>query len=319
MINIRYHVVSLTAVFLALAIGVAMGTGFLNKATVDQLRKQINGAESGIKQANADKAAVEDQVKRFEASDAALLAEGERLMGNQLDGVPVLVVANENIDATSLDELRTLLLTAGADLRGTLTVTDQLRLDAGDDQALADILGADQPSRPVLQSALTTSFASVLSQAADRAADSRAPAPPLVQKLIDGKYLSYEAADSGDGTAATVLAGGGYRYVFASGADPRVPDAEFLLPVLANLAKEGPAPAVLASAAVGDDAEATRTASVGAVRGNTSLRDDISTVDDLERLTGLVATVWAVDDLSADVHGHYGIGPGAQSELPGGR
>ena len=48
MINLRYHIVSITAVFLALGIGVVMGTSFLGKATVDQLKTQISRAESRI-------------------------------------------------------------------------------------------------------------------------------------------------------------------------------------------------------------------------------------------------------------------------------
>ena len=48
MINLRYHIVSIIAVFLALAIGVVMGTSFLGKATVDQLKTQISRAESRI-------------------------------------------------------------------------------------------------------------------------------------------------------------------------------------------------------------------------------------------------------------------------------
>ena len=315
MINIRYHIVSLTAVFLALAIGVAMGTGFLNKATVDQLRKQIAGAERGIEQANTERAAAEGEVKRYQDSDAALFASSGLLIGDRVKGVPILVVANENIDSDSLDRLRILLSISGADLRGTLTVTDRLRLDAGDDDTLAALVGGTSPSRPVLQSALTTAFAKLLGEAAVRPTDSNATAPELVQQLIDAKYLGYQPPSEGiDSTS--VLAGGGYRYVFASGPDPRVPDSEFLLPVLANLAKDGPAPVVAVSAAVGDQAEATRTTWVGAIRDDTDLRDEISTVDDLERFTGLLATVLALDDLVADGRGHYGIGTGSQSELP---
>ncbi len=315
MINIRYHIVSLTAVFLSLAIGVAMGTGFLNKATVSQLKKQIAGAEKGITQANQDRAAAQSQVKRFEASDAALVAGSAALVGGKLERIPVLVIANENIDEDSLDQLKTMLQNADADVRGILTVTDRLRLDAGDDSGLADILGTSTTSRPVVQSVLTTAFSDVLNQAADRAVDSKAPAPALVQQLISGKYLAFQSP--GDGVDSTsLLAGGGYRYVFASGPDPRVPDEEFLLPVLATMATKGPAPVVAVSAAVGTEAEATRTTWVGAIRDDTDLRNEVSTVDDLERFTGLLTTVLALDDLGTATRGHYGIGTGSQSELP---
>ena len=41
MINFRYHVVSLTAVFLALAIGLVVGTAALNGPVADSLKEQV--------------------------------------------------------------------------------------------------------------------------------------------------------------------------------------------------------------------------------------------------------------------------------------
>ncbi len=42
MINFRYHVVSLTAVFLALAIGLVVGTAALNGPVADSLNNTVN-------------------------------------------------------------------------------------------------------------------------------------------------------------------------------------------------------------------------------------------------------------------------------------
>ncbi|CAN5782658.1 copper transporter MctB [soil metagenome] len=316
MINLRYHVVSLTAVFLALAIGVAMGTGFLNKATVDQLRTQISKAEGGIKATNEKNADLQSQIDRDAAARQALFASAPRLVADDLRDVPVLVVASENIDQDSLDQIGLLLGAAGADQRGVLTITDRLRLDAGDDEELATVLGTTGQSRAVVQSGLTTAVAADLRKAADRSTASDAVAPGLVQKLIEGNYLGFEAP-SDDVESTSVLAGGGYRFLFVSGPDPRTPDADFLLPVLSAMAAEGPTRSVLVSAAVGEDAEATRTASVGAVRGDTDLRDEISTVDDAESVYGQLATIWALDDVATGLYGHYGVGAGSQAELPG--
>ena len=44
MINFRYHVVSLTAVFLALALGLVVGTAALNGPLSDSLRDQVTAA-----------------------------------------------------------------------------------------------------------------------------------------------------------------------------------------------------------------------------------------------------------------------------------
>ena len=42
MINLRYHIVSLTAVFLAIGIGLTLGSTFLDRATVDNLNGQLD-------------------------------------------------------------------------------------------------------------------------------------------------------------------------------------------------------------------------------------------------------------------------------------
>ena len=49
MINFRFHLVSLVAVFLALAVGVVMGYGVLGQPTVETLENRIDTVE-----ANAD-------------------------------------------------------------------------------------------------------------------------------------------------------------------------------------------------------------------------------------------------------------------------
>jgi hypothetical protein len=321
-INLRYHIVSLTAVFLALAIGVAVGTTFLNKATVDQLNRQIRSAERGIEDTNARNTELRRDAERADQADEAFTAAAGRLLDGELTDAPVLVVASEGVDTGSLDRLRQALVEAGADLRGTVTVTDRLRLDRIDDEdlaTLAEVVKAPLATRAELQARAVDAFATALGEAADRSAGSTASAPALVQRMIDADLLSFQAPDDDTIDATTVLAGGGYRYVVVSGPDPRTPDADFLLPVLRDLAADGPVPAVLASAAVGAEAESTRTVSVGPVRQDTLLRDEVSTVDDLEQFHGLVATVYALADLADGRHGHYGFGDGAVPDLPEGR
>src|SRR5207237_9891670 len=52
MINFRFHIVSLIAVFLALALGIVMGATVVNRAIVDRLNSRIDTVE---KNANARK------------------------------------------------------------------------------------------------------------------------------------------------------------------------------------------------------------------------------------------------------------------------
>ena len=46
MINLRYHIVSIVAVFLALGIGVALGSSFVDGFVVETLRRNVDSLEA---------------------------------------------------------------------------------------------------------------------------------------------------------------------------------------------------------------------------------------------------------------------------------
>ncbi len=96
MINFRYHIVSLTAVLLALGIGLMLGTTFLDQATVDALKDRQAELESDVRRTNdrnSDQAAVIDEYER----EASAFSEqiGERLFSGILRNDPVLVIATK--------------------------------------------------------------------------------------------------------------------------------------------------------------------------------------------------------------------------------
>ena len=61
MINLRYHIISIVAVFLALGIGLALGSTFVDTILVNELEDQVNEFE-------ADR---EEAVKQKDAAVAA--------------------------------------------------------------------------------------------------------------------------------------------------------------------------------------------------------------------------------------------------------
>jgi hypothetical protein len=139
MINLRYHIVSLTAVFLALAIGVLLGGTYLDKYTVDQLDQSITNAEERIRETRAENDRLRGEVGDAQARNQALIGGGtSTLFADNLTDVPVLVVAAEGADETSRRNLVQVLNASGAEFRGTVTVTGRIDLD--DDQ-VADLAG----------------------------------------------------------------------------------------------------------------------------------------------------------------------------------
>ncbi|MCU1449663.1 MAG: hypothetical protein JWP02_1833, partial [Acidimicrobiales bacterium] len=139
MLNLRYHVVSLVAVFLALGIGVVMGSTVISKVTVDQLNKRQDSLEASVRNTRHDNDQLAAQLRTWER----FADQGRtRMLVGQLRNIPVLVVGVQGIDRKPVDALRSQLLVAGANLEGTVWLNDKLNLHSqGDTNALAAALG----------------------------------------------------------------------------------------------------------------------------------------------------------------------------------
>ena len=138
MINLRYHIVSITAVFLALGIGLTLGSTFLDRVTVDTLKAQLDDVEAQVDQTNSDNEALRNRVDDFEERDDALSsALPERLLTGRLDAVPVLVVATRGTAEPAVQGAIEAVESAGADVAGTWWLTDRWALD--DEEEVADL------------------------------------------------------------------------------------------------------------------------------------------------------------------------------------
>lgn len=128
MINFRYHVVSLTAVLFALAAGVVLGAGFLDRSDSD--------AESG--------AAVSDSaVRSFESGYAARTVP--LLADDVLASRTVLLVSTPGVRADDVKGVQQTLEQAGATISGQVELTSKL-LDPGGRQfadGVAEKAGAE--------------------------------------------------------------------------------------------------------------------------------------------------------------------------------
>ena len=152
MINIRYHIVSITAVFLALGLGVALGSTFLDGATVDVLERNIKSAENRISATNAENDRLNDQLdKSKERDDSLTLVGSESLLAGELTDVPVLVIAAPGVESGDVDVLATMLERSDADFRGTLQLTDKLDFTGGPDSDLASDLALTSPDLATLK------------------------------------------------------------------------------------------------------------------------------------------------------------------------
>lgn len=309
MINFRYHIVSLIAVFLALGIGVIMGTSVIDRAVVDRLERQQEGLQADVDEVQAENNRLRDELREERDAARQLAEEGGELLNGTLVDVPVVLIGPRGAEADGFDDLVSLVEQAGADIRGTFWLTDRFALD--DDEERRDLAAAldfrPDASAGTLRSAAINRIALALRGSGD-----------VLVPLREAGFLDYEAPEGADGDVLPLVAPG-TRVVAVSDPGAAVPDRQLMLPLVRTLADVGLELPALPVLAVGDspgEGEEQVGSFVARIRDDEQLASRVSSVDDLEDFAGRLAAVLALGDLGAGRTGHYGRGPGAQRLLP---
>jgi hypothetical protein len=141
-INFRFHLISLVAVFLALGVGVAMGASFVDRATVDTLRGRVDDLADGYRRRGDELDATKAQLTESDTQAAALAGEASEALATRLKSQPVVVVATDGVPGEVLESTRTSLAAAGAPLSGVVRLQPALSLqDEGVLRRVRDRLG----------------------------------------------------------------------------------------------------------------------------------------------------------------------------------
>lgn len=303
MVSFRFHIVSLTAIFLALALGTAIGATVVDRATVDLLQDQLGNVERRADDIAAENRRLDNEISFLDR--AVKQGEAEFVRG-RLAGVPVLLITVEGSSPAALEALREAVVDAGAQLQGTLTFTERMRLDSDDHlDALATIL-ATPPSRA------ETVRRATLQRLAQRATDPAAE--NLLPALRDSAFVSFEAP-TGSALDLATLPVPETRFLVVSDGDPAVPNSDLATPLVGMLAGTGRVVAADLSA-VALEAPGPRAAFAGAMRVEAAVAGRVSTVDNAAEAQGRVAVILALADIGAGRFGHYGRGPRASRALP---
>ena len=316
MINFRYHLVSIIAVFLALGVGIIMGTAVIDRAVVDRLERQQDDLDRRIEDVRSENGQLRSELRDERDAAQQLADEGSQiLLDGTLSGTPVLVVGVRGVEIAGLDDLLVLLTRAQADYRGTLWLTDRFRVDDDEERRdLAEALGMrPDATAGALRSAAITRVSDALRTPTSPGPD---PAAAVLPALREAGFLDYDAPEGVPSDSFAAFAGA--RIVVMSGVDAPVPDKQLMVPfarALVEARAERTAAAVLAVS--GQPAETAETDTfLGPIRENHDIGDHLSTVDDIDDFAGRLASVLALADLGIGRFGHYGRGPGAQRLLP---
>lgn len=306
MVSFRFYLVSVVAIFLALAVGITMGATVIDKATVSALHRSIREADA---QARGDQAAANLANGQLDAANKAVAAAHNSLVAERLVDVPVIVVGVRGSDQGQITALRDTIAAAGADVEGTVWLTGKFTFSKPDDLvALTSALGLSATTPPD-QVRLTA-----LSRLATAWSGSEVASP-----MADLKSLGYIQYDQGSIKDPTLLPGAGARFVVAAPAQPDVPDDQVAIPFTQQLARLFPLRVVAAEQgikAAGKQPD-VREVFVGPLRSNDlGVNTKLSTVDDIEDPWGQAAVVYALHNLAADKSGHYGIGAHRDAPFP---
>jgi hypothetical protein len=101
LINFRFHLISLIAVFLALAVGVVMGYGVLGQPTVDTLQSRIDTVEARANKIKAENGELRADNKRLAQSMASV---GEFAVTSRLANKAMVPVAVRGVDESEVVE-----------------------------------------------------------------------------------------------------------------------------------------------------------------------------------------------------------------------
>jgi hypothetical protein len=303
-INFRYHVVSLTAVFLALAIGLVVGTAALNGPLSDNLHADVNALRKQNQQYRDQVNHLNEETNRQEqfATETA-----PYVLAGKLTGRRVLVLSMQS-GTKYVDDVVKDLQVAGAKITGRVEVEDRFFDPASTDELL-DIPNLSRPPSvahlPTNSNGVETStalLAAVLLDNSPSVPDD--PRRTVVTAYTSGhQYLIVTGQVTGPAEAVVFVSGSPYVDRDAAKKNAAV------VTMIAGLDQAGPI--VVAGAGAGGDGNA-----LAQVRGDPALTKTVSTVDNVSTSQGQVTTALALAEQIGTHAGHYGVDAGANALVP---
>jgi hypothetical protein len=293
MISWRYHLISIVAVFLALGLGLLMGTALLNDRLVENLRARTESAQQRLdeqEERNSRLSTFAQQVLPFVTED--------RLLGQD-----VVIVTYQGADEGAVADARRALDSAGADIQAILALQQSLSADSASEQrTLSELL--EIPAGATRETIVSTAAAAL----AERLAAGPVPGP--AEEDLLGKLLSegFVVAVDPELDTTTGIGGADQSMVFVAGStadgEPDVADA--FMPLIDEIIQRG---AVLV---VGERTTST-TGVVTSIRENADVVGPLVTVDDIDLPEGAAALVLGLERaIATGQGGDYGFGQGAQ-------
>jgi len=227
MINFRFHVVSLIAIFLALALGVVIGAGVIDRGVVGTLNSRLDAVEAKSNRISKENDALSSRNQQLEGAigDLQPFAVSGRLVGDDVGVIAVRGVDGDHTTATIAA-----LQQADATVSGTLWLEDKWKLATDDDvKALQTALGTSTKNKTTLRAEAWRQLADRLSAPTGGGTDASSDVLAVLQ---DAGFLGFDGVGS-----ATIVdyPGRGAGIVLVVGNEASVPANTVVIPAATAL------------------------------------------------------------------------------------
>jgi hypothetical protein len=315
-IDFRYHLISIIAVFLALGVGILMGSLVLEDRLVRDIRNRLNS----IEQRNGElQAQVEELTGQIEADEGFARIARDYLIAGELQGEQIVMFTYERTDGGLMDQMRAAVEEAGGTVAATIEATEKLRLEtpAERDQlalALSSSASATNELLRELGGELGDDASTVASDGETmRETTPNSQAGPaaraldgLIADLTDAGFLNVDRPADDE---PLIPPASDFLVVGGAEDEPPFPLAPFTVALSNGLAADG-APVLAAESSTSSWGMVTM------LRADGDAQDAVTTVDQAESISGSIAVVLALEQAEDGIVGrHYGIAPDAASGI----
>lgn len=320
MINFRYHVVSIVAVFLALAIGIVLGSTELHGTVLDRLDSLSTNLKNDLTNAHAANSVLQHQV---DVGEAYATASAPRVIGGLLAGQKVVLVVAPGAPGNVVSGVSAALKLADATVTGQVSLQPLVFDPSASNQSFLSTLVstlASTPARPpngsplaqaswLLGSAiLTKNDPSPGSQSGSQSGKSSGTSgASVLSGYAQAGLLNVTSGQPGADPATLAV-------VVTPSAAPADGDSDSTDQGLVTLATELNT-AGLGTVVVGSTTGSVAGSAINALRAS-SAATQISTVDNADTEIGQITTVQALfEALGSQKAGSYGV-DGAGAAVP---
>lgn len=314
MINLRYHIVSLVAVFLALALGMVVGSTVLNEGTAQVQRSISEFLRRQSQQTQAENDALRGQVERFRAFGGAVLPG---MLSGKLQGRSAVLLDTDQVDDGTRSKVEQALRAAGAAVDGRITfATERLALATDADRArLGQLLELPATHPDALRTTLVERLSARLGVPARLPKDDGGRRRDMITSLSDARFLADTDLPRNvrDGGEAFPKAGSLFVIIGPTDGSTTLDPKAFLVPLADRLSAHTSAPVA------GVEAEGGISSWIEVLRGDKEVIQRVSTVDDVDAVYGQMALVDTLArGFANQPPGQYGFKQRATGLLPEG-